>query len=86
MKNAGVMFQLKEVDSGRKIPIIDHVFDLDREFYVAKLADTLIAGKAYSIQVSIHYSSVSQPFLRRSAISISGGNPRCLNSSKDQSL
>jgi hypothetical protein len=44
---------LTEIDSGRKIPIIDHVFDLDREFYVAKLADSLTAGKAYSIQVTI---------------------------------
>jgi hypothetical protein len=42
---------LKEGESGKKVPIAEHVFDSDREFYIAQLNEGLTVGKSYSIQV-----------------------------------
>ena len=41
-----------EEESGRELRILDHVYDSDREFYVAKLDETLESGKKYVMRIN----------------------------------
>ena len=42
---------VRELGTERKIPVAEHVFDGDREFYIARLKESLAVGKSYSIEV-----------------------------------
>ena len=41
-----------EEDSSRELNVLEHVYDADREFYVAKLDGTLESGKKYVMRIN----------------------------------
>ena len=43
---------LVDMSNGKKIQIVKHAYDLDREFYIAHLSQTLTPGKKYKISIS----------------------------------
>ena len=44
--------ELKESDSGTKIPITGHKYEKDTHFYISKLGKKLVPGKRYTIKIS----------------------------------
>lgn len=43
---------LTDTENGKEIPIVKHAYDLDREFYIAHLGQTLQPGRTYKISIS----------------------------------
>ena len=41
-----------EEGNGRELKVLEHVYDADREFYVAKLDGTLESGKTYVMTIN----------------------------------
>ena len=44
--------ELVNLKNGKKISIIEHSYDTDQEFYIAKLSQTLKEGTKYKVSIN----------------------------------
>ena len=43
---------VEEEDNGRELKVLEHLYDADREFYIAKLDGSLENGKKYVMKIN----------------------------------